>query len=142
VNQALGFLIRGQSAQTPEQIAEYMVLAKKNLPTEGNPVWLFQTVRTDFALIQTALDDVLARAQVAESMDPHSSAYNVALIDMHNTANALESNLLEAMPYMYIGLSNIVLASVWVVAIIAVFAAMRVVNNKTRERYEQQYKAV
>jgi cellulose synthase/poly-beta-1,6-N-acetylglucosamine synthase-like glycosyltransferase len=142
VNQALGFLIRGQSAQTPEQIAEYMVLAKKNLPAEGNPVWMFQTVRTDFALIQTALDDVLARAQVAESMDPHSSAYNVALIDMHNTANALESNLLEAMPYMYIGLSNIVLASVWVVAIIAVFAAMRVVNNKTRERYEQQYKAV
>jgi cellulose synthase/poly-beta-1,6-N-acetylglucosamine synthase-like glycosyltransferase len=142
VNQALGYLIRAQSAQTPEQIAEYMVLAKQNLPDEGNPVWLFQTVRTDFALIQTALDDVLVRAELSESMDPHGSAYNVALIDMHNTANALESNLLEAMPYMYIGLWNIALASVWVVAIIVVFAAMRMVNNKTRERYEQQYKTV
>jgi hypothetical protein len=119
-----------------------MVLAKQNLPNEGNPVWLFQTVRTDFALIQTALDDVLVRAELSESMDPHGSAYNVALIDMHNTANALESNLLEAMPYMYIGLWNIALASVWVVAIIVVFAAMRMVNNKTRERYEQQYKTV
>jgi hypothetical protein len=29
-----------------------------------------------------------------------------------------------------------------VVAIIVVFAAMRMVNNKTRERYEQQYKTV
>jgi hypothetical protein len=142
VNQALGYLIRAQSAQTPEQIAEYMVLAKQNLPADGNPVWLFQTVRTDFALIRTAIDDVLTRAEVSESMDPHSGAYNVALIDMHNTANALETNLLEAMPYMYVGLQNIALASIWVVAIIGIFAAMRKVNNKTRARYEQQYKAI
>jgi hypothetical protein len=142
VNQAVGFLIRAQSAQTPAQISEYMELTKDSLPLEGNPVWLFQTVRTDFALIRTAIDDVLTRADIAESMDPHSGAYNVALIDMHNAANALESNLLEALPYMFVGIGNIALASVWVVAIIGVFAAMRMVNSKSRARYEQQYKTV
>ncbi|HLG37992.1 MAG TPA: cellulose synthase family protein [Nitrososphaera sp.] len=142
VGQAVGYLIRAQSAQTPAQIAEYVVLTKASLPDEGNPVWLFQTVRTDFALIQTDLKDISARAEFTESMDPHSSAYNVAMIDMHRSADALEANLLEALPYMYIGFGNIVLAGVWVVAIIAVFAGMRIVNSKTQAKYEQQYKAV
>jgi cellulose synthase/poly-beta-1,6-N-acetylglucosamine synthase-like glycosyltransferase len=142
VGQAVGYLIRAQSAQTPAQLAEYAELTMASLPKDGNPVWLFQTVRTDFALIQTDLQDILARAELAESMDPHSSAYNVAMIDMHDSADALEANLLEAMPYMYIGVGNIVLASVWVVAIIAVFAGMRIVNSKTQAKYEQQYKTV
>lgn len=142
VGQAVGYLIRAQSAQTPAQIAEYVELTKASLPNEGNPVWLFQTVRTDFALIQTDLQDISARAELAESMDPHSGAYNVAMIDMHHSADALEANLLEALPYMYIGFGNIVLSGVWVVTIIAVFAGMRIVNSKTQAKYEQQYKAV
>jgi hypothetical protein len=139
-NMALGFLIRAQSAQTPDQIAEYMELTKNSLPEEGNPVWLFQTVRTDFVLIQATLDDVIVRADLAKSMDPHSAAYNVAMIDMHDTADALEANLLEALPYMFVSLGNMIFASMWVLAIIAIFAAMRKVNSRTRAKYEQQYK--
>ena len=142
VGQAVGYLIRAQSAQTPAQLAEYIELTRASLPDEGNPVWLFQTVRTDFALIQTDLEDILARTELAESMDPHSGAYNMAMIDMHDSADALEANLIEALPYMYIGFGNIALAAVWVVAIIAVFAGMRIVNSKTHAKYEQQYKAV
>ena len=142
VNKAVGLIIRAQSAQTPEQLAEYVELTKSSLPENGNPVWLFQTVRTDFKLIQSTLDDVQTRAELVESMDPHGSAYNAALIDMHRTADTLEANLLEALPYMYISFVNVIIASVWVVAIIAVFAAMRVVNSKTRARYEQPSKTV
>lgn len=142
VNKAVGFLIRAQSAQTPEQFAEYIELGKELLPKEGNPVWLFQTVRTDFSLIRTTMDDLLARAELAQSMDPHSGAYNSAMFDMHTSADGLESNLVEALPYMYISFLNMILASSWVVVIIAVFAAMRAVNNKTKARYEQQYKPV
>ncbi|HJS81570.1 MAG TPA: glycosyltransferase [Nitrososphaera sp.] len=141
-NMALGYLIRAQSAQTPGQLAEYMELTKDALPEEGNPVWLFQTVRTDFVLIQDTLDDVIVRADLTKSIDPHSAAYNVAMIDMHDTADALESNLLEALPYMFVSIGNMIYASVWVLAIIVIFAAMRMVNGKARAKYEQQFKTV
>lgn len=142
VNKALGFIIRAESAQTPEQLAEYVELTKMSLPEDGNPVWLFQTVRTDFKLIQANLDEVLARADLVDSMEPHGTAYNAAMYDMHRTADTLEENLLEALPYMYISFANITIASVWIIAIVVVFAIMRVVNSKTRARYEQQYKTV
>jgi cellulose synthase/poly-beta-1,6-N-acetylglucosamine synthase-like glycosyltransferase len=141
-NKALGYIFRAQSAQTPEQLAEYVVLTKGHLRSEGNPIWLFPTVRTDFALIQSALDNMLLRAEAVESMTPHSEAYNMAMADLHESASAIEVNLMEALPYMYVSFENLVLAGVWVTAIIAVFAAMRKVNARTKARYQQQYKEV
>ncbi len=141
VNQAAGFLFRAQSAQTPEQIAEYVELTKSVIPEDGNPVWLFQTVRTDFGLIQANLDDILIRAEIAESMDPHSAAYSIAMFDMHGAANGLEANLIEALPYMFVSFGNIIFSTIWVAAIVAVFASVRMVNSRTKARYEQQYKA-
>lgn len=141
-NQAMGFIIRAQSAQTPEQFAEYVELTKALLPKEGNPVWLFPTIRTDFVLIQSALDDMLARAEALESMGPHSDSYNIAMMDMHRSADGIETNLIEAIPYMYISFGNVVLSAIWVAVIIAVFATMRKVNSITKARLEQQARAV
>jgi hypothetical protein len=141
-NQAMGFIIRAQSAQTPEQFAEYVELTKALMPKEGNPVWLFPTIRTDFVLIQSALDDMLARAEALELMEPHSASYNMAMIDLHRSANGIEANLVEAIPFMYISLGNVVLSAIWVAVIIAVFAAMRKVNSMTKARSEQQARAV
>jgi len=141
-NKAMGFIIRAQSAQTPEQFAEYVELTKDLLPMDGNPVWLFPTIRTEFSLIQSALDDMLIRAEAIESMGTHGAAYNIAMIDMHRSADGIETSLVEAIPYMYISLGNVVVSAIWVVVIIAVFAAMRKVNSITKARIEQQYKAV
>ncbi len=141
-NQAMGFIIRAQSAQTPEQFAEYVELAKALMLKEGNPVWLFPTIRTDFVLIQSALDDMLARAEALESMEPHSGSYNMAMIDLHRSANGIEANLVEAIPFMYISLGNVVLSAIWVAVIIAVFAAMRKVNSMTKARSEQRAREV
>ncbi len=142
VNKALGFVFRAQSAQTPEQFAEYVQLTKANLPDEGNPVWLFQTVRTDFGMIQSALDEMVLRAKSAEAMGPHGEAYNIAMKDLHDSADGIETNLLEALPYMYLSYGNMMLSGIWVAVIISLFAAMRKANNRIRARYEQQYKAV
>ncbi|MCI0559187.1 MAG: hypothetical protein MN733_11875, partial [Nitrososphaera sp.] len=103
---------------------------------------LFQTIRTDFGLMQSTLDSMLVRAEAVESMGPHSAPYNVAMIDLHNTANGIETSLLEALPYLYLSFGNLVFSAVWVAAIISVFAAMRKVNSRTKTRYEQQYNAV
>jgi cellulose synthase/poly-beta-1,6-N-acetylglucosamine synthase-like glycosyltransferase len=136
LDMAIGYVARAETAQTPEQLAEYIKLTQKLIPAEGNPVWLFPTTRTDFALIQANLDSIVLRSNIASTMDPRSENYNVAIRDMHASAGAIRTNLLEIIPYTYISLTNIVLAGLWVAVIIAIFAAMRKVRTTV------QYKTV
>jgi cellulose synthase/poly-beta-1,6-N-acetylglucosamine synthase-like glycosyltransferase len=135
VNQAMGFVYRSQSAQTPQQLAEYVQLTKDLVPEKGNPVWLFPTVRTDFSHIQANLYSMLARAESASLMAPHSEGYNMAMKDLHESAIRIESHLLEAIPYMYVSATNIVLSALWVSVIITIFAVIRKAN-----RARMQYK--
>jgi hypothetical protein len=139
VTKAVGFLSRAETAQTPEQLAEYIELTKALVPKAGNPVWLFPTVRTDFALIQIELDETLARADAVSSMEPHSEAYNMAMMNMHHGADAVKINLIEALPYMHISFTNVLLSVAWISVIMAVFAAMRKVRAKQQQL---QYKTV
>ena len=125
INKAIGFMSRAQTAQTPEQLAEYVGLTKDLTLAKGNPVWLFPTPRTDFALIRENLDGILLRAESTSTMVPHSEQYNIAMRDMHKSVMALNFNLMEAVPYMYISFNNIVMAGLWGAAVIAIFAAMR-----------------
>jgi hypothetical protein len=65
------------------------------------------------------------RAEASSMMVPHSEEYNMAMRDMHKSVMALNFNLMEAVPYMYISFNNIVMAGLWVAAVIAIFAATR-----------------
>jgi hypothetical protein len=60
---------------------------------------------------------------------------------MHVSVGSIRTNLLEVIPYTYITLSNIVLAGLWVAAIIAIFAALRKIKTKTTTT-TIQYKTV
>ncbi|HLG37410.1 MAG TPA: glycosyltransferase, partial [Nitrososphaera sp.] len=125
INQAIGFMSRAQTAQTPEQLAEYVEIAKQLMPPGGNPVWFFSTARTDFAHIQANLDGIITRAESTAAMVPHSEEYSMAMRDMHKSANVIKLGLMEAVPYMYISLTNVTIAGFWVSAVIAIFAIMR-----------------
>jgi hypothetical protein len=65
----------------------------------------------------------------------------MAITDMHMSVGSIRTNLLEVIPYTYITLSNIVLAGLWVAAIIAIFAALRKIKTKTTTT-TIQYKTV
>jgi hypothetical protein len=127
-------LVRAESAQTPEQLAEYARLAQRSLPESGNPVWIFPTARTDFYLMQMELDNMLARAEMLRSLSPQDEAYNAAMLDLHSAAEAMEYNLDEAIPFMYISPANIATSAGWVAVIMSVFAAMR----RARTRSQRQ----
>jgi cellulose synthase/poly-beta-1,6-N-acetylglucosamine synthase-like glycosyltransferase len=132
LQEASGLLARAQSAQTPQQLEEYVRLARLSVPAEGNPVWLFPTVRTDFAVLQAQMDGILARAASISLSEPHNEEYNTAMMDMHAASLALQENLHEAVPYIYVSPINIAMGSAWVAVIMAVFAAMR--HAKTRQQ--------
>src|SRR5215210_3211549 len=140
LDKAVGFIARAETAQTPEQLAEYVKLAQKLIPSEGNPVWLFPTANTDFALIQDNLDSIVFRANIASAMDPRSESYNIAIRDMHVSAGSIRTNILEVIPYTYITIGNIVLTGLWVAVIIVIFAAMRKIKTTTTTTI--QYKTV
>ncbi|HEX2230761.1 MAG TPA: hypothetical protein VHG34_01080 [Nitrososphaeraceae archaeon] len=103
------------------------------LPNDGNPVWAFPNPRTDFGLIQKELDAMLLRAKSISSLELHSAAYNTGLADLHNSIKIIESNLIEATPYLYVSFTNIVLSAIWIAIILFIFALMKRGREKLKE---------
>ncbi|MGI0049146.1 MAG: hypothetical protein ACREAW_06355 [Nitrososphaera sp.] len=138
VDSALGYLTRAESAQTPEELANFVKAAKRELPDSGNPMWLFPTAKTDFALIQRNLDDMVARANSISSLEPYSTEYNTGMFDIHMSLKAMQEDLVDATPYLYVSFTNIMLSVVWIAIILALFVIMRRGRAKFREEYENQ----
>lgn len=138
IDRANAYLNRAESAQTPEALAEYVREARAQLPESGNPMWLFPTARTDFGLIHRTLDDILARANSISTLEPYSTEYNTGMTDMHATLKAIQEDLLEATPYLYVSVNNMMFSAVWIAVILALFAIMRRGRAKFREEYERQ----
>lgn len=138
IDSALGYLARAESAQTPEQLADFVRAAKRELPESGNPVWSFPTAKTDFALMQRNLDDMLARANSISSLEPYSTEYNTGLYDIHASLKTMQEDLVDATPYLYVSFTNMMLSAVWIAVILALFAIMRRGRAKFQEEYENQ----
>ncbi|HEY1248977.1 MAG TPA: hypothetical protein VGE97_08330 [Nitrososphaera sp.] len=133
VDSALGYLKRAQSAQTPEDLASFVTKAKNELPESGNPVWVFPTAKTDLALIQRNLNDIVARANSIASMEPYSAEYNSGMLDIHVSLDFIQQDMIDAMPYLYVSFTNIMLSAVWIAIILALFAIIRRGRAKFRE---------
>ncbi len=138
VDKANGYLSRAESAQTPEELASYVRAAKRELPESGNPVWGFPTARTDFGLMHRTLDDMLARANSISSLEPYSTEYNTGMADMHATLKTIQEDLIEATPFLYVSVNNIMFSAVWIAVILALFAIMRRGRAKFRGEIENQ----
>lgn len=138
VDTALGYLSRAETAQTPESLADYVVKAQRALPVTGNPVWSFPTARTDFGLIQAELDRILARANSISSLEQYSAEYNTGMTDMHFSLRAIQEDLVESQPYLYVSFTNIIFAFVWVGVILLLFLIMRRGRAKYQEYEDQQ----
>lgn len=139
VDSALGYLKRAQTAQTPEDLASFVSKAKMELPEIGNPVWVFPTAKTDLALIQGNLNDIVARANSIASMEPHSTEYNSGMLDIHVSLEIIQQDMIDAMPYLYVSFTNIMLSVVWIAIILVLFALIRRGRARFREQeYENQ----
>ena len=133
LDKAVGYLSRAQAAQSPEAVANYIKPVKYLLPNAGNPVWVFPNPRTDFSAIQNELDAMLSRANSISSLELDSAAYNTGLADLRNSIEIIESNLIEATPYLYVSFTNIVLSAIWIAIILFIFAMM----NRGRAKFKE-----
>lgn len=125
LNTASSLLVLAESAQTPDQMAEYVKISKALLPESGNPVWVFPTPRTDYSNIQATLDDVLKRGSDMTTVEPNSEEYNTELTDLRHSIEIVKLDIQESIPYVYVSISNIIISIVWIGAILMVFGLTR-----------------
>ena len=105
-------------------IIQHLGDARASLPAEGNPVWLFPTADTDFGRIQDELGSMIAYTEQIAAVPTDSSSYHTAMLNIDNQASEIRENIMDATPYMYASVSNII-SAVWVAAIIGIFAIDR-----------------
>lgn len=125
IDRAIGNLARAQSAQTPEELFDYVTEAKRDLPKSGNPVWSFPTKKTDFGLMQQELGNIQSRANSISSLESHSSAYNTGMNDIRLSLKNITENVIETIPYIYVSTTNIAMSAVWIAVILGLFAIMK-----------------
>ena len=58
-------------------------------------------------------------------MPADSSAYNTGMLDMKSRSQELSDHILDAIPYAYVSISNIIISMLWVVLIVVIFAALK-----------------
>jgi hypothetical protein len=111
-----GWFNRAQTAAFAEDMIAYVQEGQRLLPTSGNPVWLFPTERTDFALIQRDINSIIERARIIAMLPRGSEGYQVGMDDLRDKIHVLEDQVAEAAPYMFASPTSIALSTLWFVA--------------------------
>ena len=136
LDMSVGLLDRTMASADPQSILADLKAIKGHLPTSGNPVWIFPTDTTNFVRIQTDLNVMIASAEKIAAVPTDSAAYHTGITDIRDRANVLQENLADAIPYMYVSFSNIIFSSIWIAALLTIFA---VLNKKKQQMKEYDF---
>ena len=120
-----GYLDRIATGGDAQSMLQDLNAIKTNLPKSGNPVWIFPTDTTNFGRIQADVDSLIQTVDQVKSQPVSSVEYNTAMTDIHMRAIQIRQNLMDATPYMYASFSNIVFSSIWIAAILGIFAILK-----------------
>jgi len=101
-----------------------------------NPVWLFPTESTNFLRIQNDVNTMLTGVEKISVVPKDSSAYHTGMIDLSDRALHLRINIMDATPYMYVSAPNVLFSTIWIVAILAIFTALKRKKEQFKETDE------
>jgi len=98
-----------------------------------NPVWIFATESTNFIRIQNDVDTMLASLDNISTIPQDNSAYHTAMLDINNRADLLRQNIMDATPYMYVSITNMLSSVIWIAVIIGIFSALKRKRTQLKE---------
>ncbi|KFM21891.1 putative cellulose synthase 2 protein [Marine Group I thaumarchaeote SCGC AAA799-B03] len=98
-----------------------------------NPVWLFSTESTNFVRIQENLDTLRASVDKIATVPKDSSAYHTGMMDVSDRALLIKTNIMDATPYMYVSVANLMFTTVWIAALLGIFAALKRKKEQLKE---------
>jgi cellulose synthase/poly-beta-1,6-N-acetylglucosamine synthase-like glycosyltransferase len=107
------------------EIKQDLAIVMVNLDDTKNPVWIFPTESTNFLRIESAVDSMIATTEKISVIPKDSSGYHTGILDINAQATILKENLMDATPYMYVSVSNIIFSTMWIAVIIGIFAALK-----------------
>ena len=136
LDMSVGLLDRTMASSDPQSILTDLKAIKGHLPVDGNPVWIFPTDSTNFTRIQTDLNIMIISAEKITAVPTDSAAFHTGITDIRDRAEVLQANLADAIPYMYVSFSNIIFSSIWIAALLVIFA---VLNRKKQQMKEYDF---
>ncbi len=125
LDRSRGLLDRIQTSSDPKSLIVDLNTIKELLPEEGNPVWIFPTQTTNFSRIQMDLDTMIVSLEKMSTVPRDSSSFNTGLRVVQEQAFVLHQNIEDATPYMYASFSNIIFSSIWIAALMGIFALLK-----------------
>jgi cellulose synthase/poly-beta-1,6-N-acetylglucosamine synthase-like glycosyltransferase len=98
-----------------------------------NPVWMFPTESTNFLRIQNDVATMLTSIDNIASVSSDSSAYHTGMLDLNDRSLMLRLNIMDATPYMYVSIANVLSSTVWIVVIIGIFSMLKRKRTQLKE---------
>ena len=93
--------------------------------TGKNPVWIFPTESTNFLRIERDVDSMITSIDKISTVPSDSSAFHTGMLEINSRAAILKENIMDATPYMYVSVSNIIFSTMWIAVIIGIFTALK-----------------
>lgn len=114
-------------------IKQDLGIVLENLSENKNPVWIFPTESTNFLRIESDVNTLVASIEKISAVPKDSSTYHTGMMDISDRALLIKTNLMDATPYMYVSISNVVFSTIWIAAIIGIFAALKRKKEQFKE---------
>ena len=116
------------------EIKNDLAIVMSHLPDDNkNPVWIFPTPSTDFIRIENDIKNMEQSIEKISAVPKDSSAYHTGMMDVNDRALLIKTNLMDATPYMYVSISNVLFSTIWIAAIIGIFAALKRKKEQFKE---------
>jgi hypothetical protein len=106
-------------------IKQDLAIVMEKLPESKNPVWIFPTESTSFIRIDRDIDNMIANTETISGISEDNAAFQTGMTNIGERAFAIRQNIMDATPYMFVSVSNIVFSTMWIAAILGIFAALK-----------------
>ncbi|MEK6831670.1 MAG: cellulose synthase family protein [Thermoproteota archaeon] len=106
-------------------IKQDLTIIMEKLPESKNPVWVFPTESTSFLRIDRAVDNMIVNVETISGVSEDSAAFQTGMTNIGERSLALRQNIMDATPYMFVSVSNIIFSTMWIAAILGIFTALK-----------------
>jgi len=106
-------------------IKQDLAIVMAKLPESKNPVWIFPTESTSFLRIERDIDNMQTNAETISGVSKDSAAFQTGISNIGERALSIRQNIMDATPYMFVSVSNILFSTMWIAAILGIFTALK-----------------
>ena len=99
-----------------------------------NPVWIFATESTNFVRINNDMETIATSVARMATVGEDSSDFHTGMLDINSRAILIRENIMDATPYMYVSITNILFGTIWLATIIGIFFALKKKREQLQER--------